>query len=192
MTRGSRWLVAALFAACSVPVGSLAACSYSSSRLVSIPGVRTVAVMQFDNKTYYRDLEMRITRAVAEEVRARTPWTIDSPKSADVLLAGEVRTAEQRVLVEDDNEDELAKRFRVVVDCRLIERSSGRVLRTWSVTAREEFGPNKYGETLNTSVTDTIARSLAQEVVQGLETPIGDPNAAPPPFKPRKLVYGTH
>jgi len=49
---------------------------YSTSRLVAEPGVSSIAVMQFDNQTYRRDIEMRLTQIVAQEVRARTPWRI--------------------------------------------------------------------------------------------------------------------
>jgi len=172
----------------SVPFATLLGaigCGYSSRRLVSQPGVSSIAVLQFDNATYRRDLEFRLTRAVAEEVRARTSWRIASPSTADALLRGTIRSAETRVLAESNDQTLIEERFRVVVDVELVERATGRVLRRYATFGRQEFTPGRYGETLAGSATDSIVTSLAQDVVQGLERPIGGggtvPLERPPP-----------
>ena len=114
------------------------ACGYSTSRLVAEPGISSVAVLQFDSQSYRRDLEMRLTQMVALEVRSRTPWKIESPARADALLSGTIRSAETRVLAQDRQYNPTEERFRWVVDCKLVERCSGRVLRNWTVTRRQE------------------------------------------------------
>jgi hypothetical protein len=160
------------------------ACGYSSRRLAEMPGVQSIAVVQFENATYRRDLEFRLTQAVAEEVRARTPWRIATPATADVVLSGTIRSAETSVLAERDDgqsDDKILERYRVEVDCRLLERATGRELRAWTSVARQEFSPHRPGESLEGSATDGVTRSLAQEIVQGLERPIGRPGSVPPP-----------
>ena len=160
---------------------AVASCAgYSTTRLVSEPCVSSVAVLQFDNKTYRRDLEFRLTRAVAEEVRARTSWRIASPRTADALLLGTIHNADTTVLAEDVDTAPIVQRLRMVVDARLVERASGRVLREWRVVDRTEYTEGRFGETLEGSAVDRISRQLAEQVVQGLETPIGAPDAIPP------------
>ena len=166
-------------------------CGYSSQRLVSQPGVSSIAVLQFDNTTYRRDLEFRLTRAVAEEVRARTSWRIASPSTADALLRGTIRSADTHLLAEDKNDNPVVQRYRVTVDVELVERATGRVLRRYATVERQEFTPNRYGESLEGSATDTITTSLAEDIVQGLEKPIGAGGAVPLPRPPRPGV-GVH
>jgi hypothetical protein len=161
-------------------LGTLASCGYSTKRLVSEPCVSTVAVLQFDNRTYRRDLEFRLTRAVAEEVRARTSWRIASPSSADALLSGTIHSADTTVLAEDVDSTPIVQRMRMVVDVKLVSRASGRVLREWRIVDRTEYTEGRFGETLDGSGVDRISRQLAEQVVQGLETPIGAPDAIPP------------
>jgi hypothetical protein len=171
-------VVAALF----VPVGAGTGCGYSTRRLVEQPGVASVAVAQFDNQTYRRDLEQRLTRSVAEEVRARMPWRLLSPSTADAVLTGTIRDATSDVLAEDDDPQRtpLARRWRLTVDCTLVARRTGAVLRAYTVEARQEFAPDRFGETEDGAATDTVLRTLARRIVQGLERPVGDDDAAPP------------
>jgi hypothetical protein len=159
-------------AALAVCAAAASGCGYSTSRLVSVPGVSTVAVVQFENETFRRDLEQRLTQAVAEEVRARTSWRIASPATADALLSGTIRSAETRVLAEDRAGEPLADRLTVVVEATLVDRRSGRVLRRWHVVSRDEFTRRLFGESLEGSGIDAAARSLAEDVVAGLERPI--------------------
>jgi hypothetical protein len=157
----------------------VAGCGYSTSRLVSVPGVSSVAVLPFDNDTFRRDLEHRLTRAVAEEVRARTPWRLASPASADALLSGTIRSASTRVLAEDRASEPATDRLTVVVDVRLVDRRSGRVLREWVAYTRDEFARDRFGESLEGSAIDAATRSLAEEIVRGLERPIAPRRASP-------------
>ena len=168
------------FALAALGSAALSACGYSTHRLVEEPSVSTVAVLQFDNKTFRRDLEFRLTRAVAEEVRARTSWRIASPSTADALLSGTIHSAETSILAEDVRSAPIVDRLRMVVDAKLVERCSGKVLRAWRVVDRTEYTPGRFQETLEGSAVDRISRQLAEQVVQGLESPIGVPDAIPP------------
>jgi Lipopolysaccharide-assembly len=166
----------------------LVACGYSSKRLTHVEGVRTIAVAQFDNATYRRDLEFRLTQAVAQEVRARTSFRIASPESADAVLTGTIRSAETTLLIEERDTDEpIEQRFRWVVDARLVDRRTGNVIREWRAVDRAEWTEGRFGETLDAYATDVLARLLAEQVVQGLERPVGSADTVPPtPIPPRK------
>ena len=154
--------------------------------MVSARGVESVAVLQFDNRTYRRDLEFRVTRAVAEELRARTSWRIESPSTADAVLKGTIRAADTTVLTETSDRKPIATRLRLVADVELIERSTGKVLRRYTAVERQDFTQGRFAESLEGSATDVIATSLAEAVVQGLERTIGDDEAPPPPNAPRR------
>jgi hypothetical protein len=156
-------------------------CGYSTRRLVSAPGVSSVAVAQFENDTFRRDLEFRLTRAVAEEVRARTSWRIESPGRADAILTGTIRSAETTVLSEDPNGKPELQRYRVLLEVTLTERASGRVIRHWHVGDAQEWSEGRFGESLDGYATDEVVRRLAERVVAGLEKPIGCVDRPPPP-----------
>ncbi len=152
------------------------------------PGVRTVAVLQFENDTYRRDLEFRLTRALAEEVRARTAWRIATPETADAWLVGTIRSAETRTLAEDRDANPVSKRFKLVVDAKLVERGTGRVIALVSSTESQEFAEGYFGESLDGSATDTAMQRLAEGVLSGFERPIGSPDRVPVPEVGRAQV----
>lgn len=185
LRRTAQTILAALSLAALLPAPG---CGYSTQRLVDVPGVRTVAVLQFENDTYRRDLEFRLTRALAEEVRARTSWRIASPGSADALLTGTIRSAEVRTLAEDRDSTPISKRFRLVVDAKLVDRVTGRVITLVSSTESQEFAETYFGESLEGSATDTVMQSLAEAIVAGFERPIGTPDRVPAPDQPPTRV----
>lgn len=150
-------------------LGSGAGCGYSTRRLSDLPaGTRTLAVLTFENAGFRRDLELRLTQAVLDEVRARTPYAIGSQASADVLLSGRM-TAEESVITLAADDSVLQQRLGGSVDVTLTDRRSGRVLRTYRVYANTEFTPGLRGQSLEGSATDEWTRRAAERVVQGLE-----------------------
>ncbi len=64
--------------------------SFQSSRP---DGVRSVAVLLFENRTYSKGLEARLTEAVIKEIQRSTPWVVTSPASADTVLTGTITNA---------------------------------------------------------------------------------------------------
>ncbi len=62
------------------------------------PDVRSVAVPIFENKTFYRRVELNLTEAVTKAIEARTPYTVTSRDAADTVLRGRVRTVQQDLL----------------------------------------------------------------------------------------------
>lgn len=52
--------------------------------------VKTVAVPVFGNRTYYRGVEFRLTKAVISQIENRTPYKVVPREQADTILEGEV------------------------------------------------------------------------------------------------------
>jgi len=71
-------------------------CNYSTKSLYN-SSVETVAV-QFTNKTFRREWELRLQEAVDKNIEARTPSKITSTKNADTLLTGEIVDIQESVL----------------------------------------------------------------------------------------------
>ncbi|MDJ0521374.1 MAG: LPS assembly lipoprotein LptE [Planctomycetota bacterium] len=148
-----------------------AACSgYSTQRLEDFPRARTIAVVPFTNTGFRRDLELRLSQAVATELRARTSYAQTTPQSADLLLTGSM-AAEETPIVLDDEGRVVQKRLEGWIDVRVVERASGRVLREGRVRALEEVRPGTGGESVEGSASDEWVRQLAERVVQLLERP---------------------
>lgn len=76
-------------------VGGLGGCGYSSKPLYT-NAYKTVNVAIFNNKTFRRELEFRLTEAVDKNIEARTPYKVISDKSrADTILTAEITDVEE-------------------------------------------------------------------------------------------------
>lgn len=147
----------------------LAACGYSTRRLADLPaGARTIAVRTFENQGFRRDLELRLTQAVVEEIRARSSYAIGSLAGADLVLSG-VMTAEESVVTQDADRNAVQKRLGGTLDVVITDRRTGAVVKRYRASASTEFTPDLRGESLEGSATDEWARRIAERVVQGFE-----------------------
>ena len=149
----------------------LAGCGYSSRRLTAFPDARTIAVVPFQNATYRRDLGVRLTRAVVDEVRTRTAYHIGAPESADIVLTG-LFDANESVQGLDQDRVPIIQRLSGTLRVTITERSTNKVLKTQSFFAQAEFLPSDRGETLDARGTDEWTRRMAVQVVQMLEAPM--------------------
>jgi hypothetical protein len=68
----------------------LAGCGYSSKSLYTT-AYKTVHVSIFDNKTFRKEVEFRLTEAVDKNIEARTPYKLSSDKKyADTILTATI------------------------------------------------------------------------------------------------------
>lgn len=109
--RGTR-LIAALFL-------GLAGCGYEFG-YEPIPGVRSVAVPIFENRSFERRIEERLTSLVADEIARRTPYRLTSPADADGILLGSILRVERRALVEGALDRPLERGVTIAVTVRLV------------------------------------------------------------------------
>jgi hypothetical protein len=145
-----------------------AGCGYSTARLTeSACAGRTISILPFRNATFYRDAELRLTQAVAEEVRARTSYALTTADRADVVMSGTMSFS-QSLVAQRASDEAVVMGTYVTLDVVLTDRH-GRVVRRYVVFATDEFTPGRFGETLEGSATDEVVRRLAVRAVEGLE-----------------------
>ena len=80
-----------------VAAALIASCGYSTRPLYS-PAYRTVAVPIFNNKSFRREWEFRLTEAIAKNIEARTPYKVAPRDKADTVLTGEIVDDPENVL----------------------------------------------------------------------------------------------
>jgi hypothetical protein len=153
---------------CALAAGTLPACGYSTRRLTVLEGSRTIAVLPFTSPGYRRDLDLRLTQAVVEEIRARTSLAIGAPPSADLVLSG-VTEAETPVLLQAVDRSVIQQRLKGSTVVTITDRRSGRVVKQFRVYATTDFGPGRDGESLEGSATDEWTRRTALRIVDNLE-----------------------
>ena len=155
--------VAPLFAVIGLALGS---CGYSAGPLTR-HAERRVHVPIFTNQTFYRDLEIELTKQVEKELASRPGISIGPPESADIVLAGTIVDFEQRVLSEQrgDRIRESSTVTRVRIDVK--DARTGAVRRTFEVRDRAEFLPAR-GETLASATSESFF-DLARRIADGLE-----------------------
>jgi hypothetical protein len=147
-----------------VAIGS--GCGYSTSGLIR-PEYRRVYLPLFQNETFWRDLEVSLTRQVQRELASRPGIFIVSRSEADIVLDGTIVDFRQRVLSEDarDAVRESSAVTRVRMEVRVA--GSGRLLESYDVSDQAEFFVDR-DEDLD-SATEEMFFDLARKIVIGLE-----------------------
>lgn len=128
-----------------------------------------VAVVPFDTTSFRRGLEVRLTRKVDDELRARSPRAPRDPDEADWLLSGSVVRAEERVLSEDTEDRVRESSFIMTVQVRLENRSSGELLGSYSFTETEPFSDRAGRIATLEQAEEQVLRDLAETIVYWLE-----------------------
>lgn len=172
MRRAARLRVALATAA--LVASPLAGCGYSAGPLVAAER-RRVHVPLFENRTWYRDLEVELTRQVEKELASRPGISISPREGADIVLAGSIVDFAQRVLSEDseDRVRESSAITRVQVD--VVDARSGALLKRYSIRDRAEFHAGR-GESLGSATSESFF-DVARRIVDGLEDDF--PRASP-------------
>ena len=155
-----------------LPLLLLAACGYTATRRDAAPSdtaLPRIAVVPFDNDTYRRGLEVRLTRLVADELRARTAHAPGSPAEAEFVLKGRIIRADERVLSEDRADTIRESSFNLTVTVVLEERASERVVGSYSFTESEPFSPRAGRIATADQAAEEAMRDLAEHIVYWLE-----------------------
>ncbi len=123
MTFPRRNPVAAL-AAVAAAAGLLAACGYRlrGTGMFLPPSIKTMAVPMFKNLTTRFELDVRLTRAVIDEIVARGRVKIEpSAEAADAVLSGEITGFTANPLAFTSGQA-AADRYSIRIDARVILR----------------------------------------------------------------------
>lgn len=146
-----------------------AACGYSSGTLVP-EGYRTIAVPIFYNETRRHDLEFEVTRAVVEELQARTNLrVVAEDQSPDLVLRGILREVDEETLSRRAYQRPRENAIFVTAEVDVIDRKTdAHVVKNEKVHEREAFAPAT-GEDVRSARAEAT-RSLAERIVRTLES----------------------
>jgi len=132
-------------------------------------GVKTVYVETFDNKTFYRGFENSLTRALVNEINAKTHMRIVPRNQADTVISGQIRDFKQVVLSEDLHNNTREMRVTAYVDMTWTDRRTGQVIKKVDGHTTSKQIKFETGQTLETATTE-LFQDLAKELVEKLET----------------------
>jgi outer membrane lipopolysaccharide assembly protein LptE/RlpB len=148
---------------------ALAGCGYATGSMTA-PGYRTIAVPIFDNATRRHDLEWELTRAVCEEIHARTALRVVGPDdSPDLVLKGALVDVDEDVLSHRRHERIRESAVFLTAEVEVVDAHTGKsVVPRERLTERESFVP-VVGESVRTA-REEADRTLAEKIVRRLET----------------------
>ena len=136
-SRAGRWaflLMAVLLFGCagadnsSGPLGSDPSKGYVWSSPYR-PEVKSVYVEMFGSRSFRRDLEFRLTKALMDRIQAQTPYRLAGKQDAQTVLYGQLRRVSETVLSDDYHSDlPQEKQVLLVVDVTWKDLRTGKIL----------------------------------------------------------------
>jgi predicted small secreted protein len=142
-----------LFIALSLLAVLLSSCGYTMSKAGSqagpLGGKYRVAVPLFVNGTYEPLVEKQVTSALKDELAIDGRWVLTDRGDADLLVSGKVAKVELLPLSYDAQERILEYRVRLVMDVKVTEIKSGKVL--WKEQDMESFSDYRVIEDITKS-----------------------------------------
>jgi outer membrane lipopolysaccharide assembly protein LptE/RlpB len=153
----------------------LAGCGYRVVGRTSAlpPGIHTIAVPAFVNRTTTYRIEQRLTNAVVHELLARTTYRVVArPEAADAVLRGEISSIEGDAVVFDATTGRATTMLVTVVLKVRLEDATGKILyRNDNFVFREPYEvstdvPSFFQE--EDPALDRMARDFARRLVADL------------------------
>ncbi|MHC4940181.1 MAG: LPS assembly lipoprotein LptE [Planctomycetota bacterium] len=152
----------------------VAACGYTTdpdhgqTRLPS-GKLPTIAVEPFDNNSFRRELEFRLTELVAREVRSRSPQAPDMENNSDWIVTGTITRAFERVLSEDTDDSVRESSFWMTCRIELRDRATDRIIGTNSITKGQPFSDRAGRFQTVEMAAEEVMREVAEATVYWLE-----------------------
>jgi len=147
----------------------ISACGYTT-KPTYLRSVHTVHVSIFDNKTFRRGWEFRLTEAIDKDIESRTPFKLAEQGHADTLLTGKITRIDETVLT-TRYQTNLPRetQLTVVVDFQWKDLRTGRL-----IVERKEFNRSATEiPQLNERVADAeqmAVERLAGAIVEQMQT----------------------
>jgi hypothetical protein len=153
------WVVTAAVAGCQYQAGSLVSQEYQS-----------VCVPIWDNLTFRRGLEFRLSELLQKEIERKTHLKVTTEQEADTKLTGEIVDFRQRVLTEDLFDRPVETQVTVVVNFRWEDlRTGDTIVREVGLAQTAEAIPGR-GETPEGAAATEAFEDLAEQIVEKLES----------------------
>ena len=144
-------------------------CGYNTGSLVSRE-YRSVYVPIWENHTFRRGLEFRLTELLQKEIERKTHLKLTTEGRADTKLTGEIVGFEQRVLTEDLWDRPVETQVTVAVNFRWEDQRTGQtIFRQVGLSQTGEALPGR-GETPEGAAATEALQDLAEQIVEKLES----------------------
>ncbi|MGN6370922.1 MAG: LptE family protein [Phycisphaerae bacterium] len=160
----------------------MSACGYTSHPAYN-ESVKTVCVPVFENHTFRREWEFRLTEAIDKNIEYRTPYKIASRKDADTILTGELVDVQQSVLTNRFGSDlPRESELTMVVNFVWKDQRSGKILVERKAFNRSATEIPQLGERVTDAEQVAIER-LAAAIVDQMQSDWGMPTEEGVPKK---------
>jgi hypothetical protein len=141
----------------------LCGCGYSVGSLMR-DDVASVSVEMFANDTFYRNIEVELTRAVVTRIEKETPYRIADSQRADAVMEGRILAYAAEVLQEDAQNRPTESEIAITAEVKLVNPRSGSTLYSGVIRDGESFSTFS-GET-EQSARVLLYRRMAQTIVE--------------------------
>jgi len=162
-----------------LPFGLLAGCGYHTNSYEgpdSTPDMKLprIAVIPFETTSFRRGLEIRLSRKVADEIRARSPRSPADPKTADWHVTGTIVRADERVLSGDVDDSVRESSFWVTCEIVLRDPNTDRIIEKTEFTKYQPFSNRTAAGRFQTEqqAADEVLREIAEATVYWLESQV--------------------
>ena len=146
-----------------------AGCGYTSEPLIE-SRYGTVYVETFDNDSRYRGYEVGLTRALINEINAKTDLRIVARDQADTVITGKIADFRQHVLTEDEDDNVRETEITLRVNMTWTDRRTGRPIRAIRDFAGAEQVKWELGQTVESQSVE-LFRDVAERLVERMEAP---------------------
>jgi hypothetical protein len=142
--------------------------------------IRTVYVPMFTSASYRRNLGELLTEAVIKEIEQRTTFKVVHNANADSILTGRIVGETKSVRIENRNDDPRELQYEMVVEVTWQDRRGELIMQRQLAVPPElvdAFERARIVPEVGQSTTTAqvqIARRLATQIVDLMETPWGD------------------
>lgn len=147
-------------------LAGLAGCSYSAKELYDT-SFRTVHVQVLANRSWEREVEFKLTEALAKEIEARTPYKVTRSGAADTMITGTVLAVDRQALSRTFNTGVTQEaQVIVTVSFEWKDLRTGKILRKRSqMTGSGEYVPTRpISETFEVGLR-TAVNELSRDIV---------------------------
>ncbi len=138
-------------------------CGYSSQGLLR-DDIHSVAIPVFDNETDYRELEVKLTRKLSEEIRQSTSLEIQPRNRADSILSGAIVGFDSSNETETEDEEVLMRRIVVTVEFRWTDNLTGQDLVSPVEFSHQSFFALSRKEPIAPRVFEDTAEKIVEEM----------------------------
>lgn len=148
----------------------LGGCSGYSTESLFPSDVRSVRVEMFDNQTFWRGIEYKLSNALSKRIEAVSPYKVISNKDrADTVISGQITSVGQNVLVlERQTGRALEKEVRLAAVVNWQDLKTGQMLIDSQVIEASASYSQWLNQSFEYAYTDA-ANKLAVNIVEQME-----------------------